>query len=277
MKKLLIISMLLITAFAIARAQQDVEGGKDPALFTRMPNHHISNYTDSQFDKYEFWISNGKAQAVEGHVLRISYDINDNAPEVSGIQVVRNYTNAIKKIGGQIVYEWEDGGYQCSVMKVVKNNQEVWAYVESAGNGMYKVVVAEKQLMNQDVVADASSMAKSIDESGKVAIYGIHFDTGKSTLKPESQSTMQQIKKLLDSNPSLKLYVVGHTDNVGDFDSNMKLSNDRANAVVNALTTQYGINASRLKAWGDGPTAPVATNGTDEDRALNRRVELVKQ
>ncbi|HVN57013.1 MAG TPA: OmpA family protein [Bacteroidales bacterium] len=277
MKKHAFLLVILLGASALVRGQQDIEGGKDPALFNRMPNHHISDFTENQFDKYEFRISDGKTQVVEGHLLKVNYDINDNAPAVSGIQVVRNYTNAVKKIGGQIVYEWEDGGYQCSVMKVVKNNLEAWAYVESAGNGMYKVVVVEKQLMNQDVVADAASMAKTISETGKVAIYGIHFDFGKSTLKPESQSTLQQIKKLLDSDPSLKLYVVGHTDNVGDFDSNIKLSNERAGTVVNALTTQYGINQSRLKAWGDGATAPVATNGTEEGRALNRRVELVKQ
>ena len=277
MKKLLILFFVLGLSVPFAMGQQDIEGGKDPALFTRMPNHHISDFADNQFDSYEFKLSSSKTQVVEGHLLRVSYDINENAPAVSGIQVVRNYTNAVKKIGGQVLYEWEDGGYQCSVMKVVRNNLEVWAYVESAGNGMYKVVVVEKQLMNQDVVADAASMASSIKESGKVAVYGIHFDFNKSELKPESQETLKQIKKLLDSDPALNLYVVGHTDNIGVFENNMKLSLDRANAVVNALTTQYSVSASRLKAWGDGPTAPVATNATDEGRALNRRVELVKK
>ena len=75
----------------------------------------------------------------------------------------------------------------------------------------------------------------------------------------------------------LKLYVVGHTDNTGIFDSNIKLSNDRAIAVVNALVTKFSVNAARLKAFGDGPTSPVASNETEEGRALNRRVELVKQ
>ena len=196
---------------------------------------------------------------------------------MSGLQVVRNYTNAIKKVGGQIIYEWEDGGYQCSVMKLVKNGTETWAYVESAGNGMYKIEIAEKQAMNQDVVADASSMSKSIKESGKVAVYGIYFDTGKSTLKPESTPALKEITKLLNSDPTLKLYVVGHTDNVGKIETNMKLSMDRAIAVVNALVTQYSVYAARLYSCGDGPTCPVATNVTEEGKALNRRVELVKQ
>jgi outer membrane protein OmpA-like peptidoglycan-associated protein len=277
MKKVIFLFVILLYGIAPLVAQNDFEGSKDPALFSRMPNHYISGYTDNQFDKFEFKTGDGKTQTVEGHLIIINYDIKPNAPAVSGLQVVRNYTNAIKKVGGQIIYEWEDGGYQCSVMKLVKNGTETWGYVESAGNGMYKIEIAEKQAMNQDVVADASSMAKSIKESGKVAVYGIYFDTGKSTLKPESKPTLQEITKLLQTDANLKLYVVGHTDNTGVFDANMKLSMDRAAAVINALVSQYSVNASRLRACGDGPTSPVATNVTEEGKALNRRVELVKQ
>ena len=277
MKKVIFLFVIMLYGIAPMVAQNDFEGSKDPALFSRMPNHSISGYTDNQFDKFEFKTGDNKTQAIEGHLIVINYTINDNAPAVSGLQVVRNYTNAIKKVGGQIIYEWEDGGYQCSVMKLIKNGMETWAYVESAGNGMYKITIVEKQAMNQDVVADASSMAKSIKESGKVAVYGIYFDTGKSTLKPESIPTLKEITKLLKADPNLKLYVVGHTDNVGKIETNMKLSMDRAIAVVNALVTQYSVNAARLYSCGDGPTCPVATNDTTEGKALNRRVELVKQ
>ena len=131
--------------------------------------------------------------------------------------------------------------------------------------------------MQQDVTADANSMASSIKETGKIALYGIYFDTGKSDLKPESDATLKEIGKLLSGDPGLKIYVVGHTDNVGTFESNMKLSQDRAASVVNALVAKYGIQSSRLKACGDGPTAPVASNDKEEGRKLNRRVELVKQ
>ena len=137
--------------------------------------------------------------------------------------------------------------------------------------------IIEKEEMNQDVVADANSMAASIKETGKVAVYGIYFDTGLSVLKPESKATLDEIAKLVKADPSLKLYVVGHTDNKGTYDGNMKLSMDRAVAVVNALVSQHGVSASVLKACGDGPTAPVAANSTEEGKALNRRVELVKQ
>jgi OOP family OmpA-OmpF porin len=277
MKKQLFSMLLLLAGITSLFAQEDAEGSKDPAMFTRMPGFYIYNYQDLQFNKYDFQVSTDKTESVEGHYININYYLKDGLQAPSGLQIIRNYTNAIKKIGGQVVYEWEDGGTQYVTLKVTKNGQEVWAQVNGGGNGMYFVYIIEKEAMKQDVVADASSLANSIKESGKVALYGIYFDTGKSTLKPESQSTLKEISKLLTNDPSLKLYVVGHTDNVGMYDSNMKLSMDRAMAVVNALVSQFSVSAARLKACGDGPTAPVATNDTEEGKALNRRVELVKQ
>jgi len=96
-------------------------------------------------------------------------------------------------------------------------------------------------------------------------------------IKPESEPALAEMAKLLKDNPSLNVFIVGHTDNTGTFEHNMKLSLDRATAVVNALVSGHGIAAARLKAVGDGPTAPVASNDTDEGRAKNRRVELVKR
>jgi OmpA-OmpF porin, OOP family len=276
MKKSIFLLMMAVTMILPLTAQDDTENSKDPVLFTRMPGFFIYRYDDIQFDRFEFTVGQDKSQAVEGHSLFIIYWLKDNVQQPSALQIVRNYTNAIKKIGGQVIYEWEDGGSQNAVMKLVKDGKETWAYVYAAGN-TYNINIIEKEAMTQDVLADASSMAKSIKETGKVAIYGIYFDTGKSTLKSESAPTLQEIAKLMKSDPSLKLYVVGHTDNTGAFEANIKLSIDRANAVVDALVSQHGMNAASLKAWGDGPTAPVAANNTEEGKALNRRVELVKQ
>jgi outer membrane protein OmpA-like peptidoglycan-associated protein len=276
MKKLILLFMTAITTLLPVNAQDDAEKSKDPVLFTRMPGFYIYRYDDIQFDSFEFIVGQDKSQAVEGHSLFIVYWLKDDVQQPGALQIVRNYTNAIKKIGGQVIYEWEDGGSKNAVMKLVKDGKETWAYVYAAGN-TYNINIIEKEAMTQDVVADASSMAKNINETGKVAVYGIYFDTGKSSLKPESAPTLQEIAKLLKSDPSLKLYVVGHTDNTGVFEANIKLSIDRANAVVDVLVSQHGVNAARLKAWGNGPTAPVAANNTEEGKALNRRVELVKQ
>ena len=276
MKKFIFSILLLLALHIPVIAQGDIDGSKDPALFTRMPGYHISRYDDLQFDKYEFKVTAQKNQVIEGHHLFIIYDLNDNVQAPSPLQTTRNYTNAIKKIGGQLIYQYDDAGDNI-ILKVVKNGMEVWAYINASYNGSYSMHLIEKQAMNQDVVADANSMANSLKESGKVSVYGIYFDTGKSVLKPESKPTLQEIFKLLKTDPNLKLLVVGHTDNVGVFEANMKLSMERAVSVVNALVTEFSVNGSRLKACGDGPTSPVASNDKEEGRALNRRVELVKQ
>ena len=267
---------ILVLACPCAFSQNDAEGSKDPSLFTRMPGYHIYRYDDLQFDQYEFKISGNKTQVVQGHSLFIMYDPNDNIQAPSPLQIGHNYINAAKSVGGQLVYEFHDPGEDV-VVKVVKNNMETWAYVTANGNGSYSIHLIEKEAMKQDVVADASAMDKSIKESGKATLYGIYFDTGKAEVKPESQAALKEIATLLKNDATLKLYVVGHTDNTGTLEANMKLSQDRAVGVVNALVSNYSVGASRLKACGDGPTAPVASNDKEEGRALNRRVELVKQ
>ena len=277
MKKIFFSLLLIMAGISPLLSQEDKEGCKDPALFTRMPNFHIYNCEDLQFDKFEFPLNADNKQSVEGHSLNVIYYLNDNAQTPSGLQIVRNYTNAIKKIGGKLIYEFEDGGTQYTTLQIVKDKKEIWAQIVGAGNGMYSIHIVEKEAMNQDVAADASSMAKSIKETGKVAVYGIYFDTGKSVLKAESKAALDEISKLLKADPKLKLYVVGHTDNTGVFESNILLSTERALAVMHALMTQYSINGDRLRSSGDGPTSPVATNETEEGKALNRRVELVKQ
>jgi OmpA-OmpF porin, OOP family len=281
LKKLFWILALFVVCLGVGVAlaasdPNDKEGSKDPPLFNRMPGYHIYRYEDIQFDQFEFRVGPDKTQTVEGRHLYIIYDPNDNIQAPSPLQIGRNYLNAIKAVGGQLVYEYHDPGEDI-VLKITKNGTETWAYLNANGNDSYSIHIIEKQLMNQDVVADASSLAKGIKESGKAAIYGIYFDTGKAEIKPESEPSLKEIAKLLQTNPKLKLYIVGHTDNVGGFDNNMKLSKDRADAVLKALTGKYGIAATRLQANGVGPLSPVETNQTEEGRAKNRRVELVAQ
>jgi outer membrane protein OmpA-like peptidoglycan-associated protein len=127
------------------------------------------------------------------------------------------------------------------------------------------------------VTVDASTMAKDIAATGHVALYGILFDTDKTEIKPESGATIGEIAKLLAQQPTVRLYVVGHTDNVGGYDYNVGLSQRRAVAVVQELTGKHGVQAGRLKPAGTGPLAPVAPNETEDGRARNRRVELVRQ
>jgi outer membrane protein OmpA-like peptidoglycan-associated protein len=149
--------------------------------------------------------------------------------------------------------------------------------VNSHSGEKYELTVVEKAEMAQEVVADAKSLMSDIQATGHASVYGIYFDFDKADIKPESESALKEIAKLLQENSSLKLHVVGHTDNVGNIDYNMKLSKARADAVVKELTTRYKVSAQKLKAYGVGSLAPVASNKTDEGRAKNRRVELVEQ
>jgi outer membrane protein OmpA-like peptidoglycan-associated protein len=138
--------------------------------------------------------------------------------------------------------------------------------------------VVEKAGMESGMVTvDAATMAREVRQSGHVALYGILFDTDQAVVKLESEPALVEIAKLLQQNAALRLYVVGHTDNVGSLDHNMALSDRRAAAVVQALTGKHGIAATRLRAVGVGPVAPVASNENEQGRAKNRRVELVVQ
>lgn len=146
-----------------------------------------------------------------------------------------------------------------------------------AKRGTYLALdLIEVQPMTQNMVTvKADEMARSIASSGRVALYGILFDTNKAEIKSESQPALEEIAKLLHADAKLALHVVGHTDYVGSYDTNLGLSKRRADAVVAALTTTYGIGSGRLTAGGVANLAPVAVNTTEEGRAKNRRVELV--
>jgi OmpA-OmpF porin, OOP family len=130
----------------------------------------------------------------------------------------------------------------------------------------------EKNMM----FVNADEMSQSLGDNGKVILYGVYFDTDKDTLRGDSQPTLQEIAKLLTSNPKLKLHVVGHTDNVGTPEHNLDLSRRRAASTVRELTSTYAIAADRLDSFGCGLYAPVAANDSEDGRAKNRRVELVR-
>ena len=111
---------------------------------------------------------------------------------------------------------------------------------------------------------------------GKIITYAITFDIGKANIKPESMTEINRIAQLMKDNGDLKFEVQGHTDNTGTVAGNQKLSEQRAQAIVNKLV-EMGIEANRLSAKGMGQSAPLADNSTDEGRAKNRRVEFVKK
>lgn len=273
---LLLCCLFPLSTFA-ASDPNDTPGSADPDLFSRMPGFHIQTYESLEFGRHEFPTGPGTVETVEGRKTVVIYYANEGITLPSGLQITRNYVAAAQSIGGAQVYGFEDGGYEYSIIRVTSADKDVWVQVYGASNGMYNVEMVERQLMKQDVTANADAMAGSIKETGRVAVYGIYFDTDKSDIKPSSEPALTEIATMLKKDAALKLYVVGHTDSVGQFAHNVRLSQDRAAAVVKSLVAQHGIDGARLVPFGCGPTVPVASNVNEDGRAKNRRVELVGQ
>jgi len=164
------------------------------------------------------------------------------------------------------VTAYKDGVIPESLRDVVKKDRTL----------VHLVVIAPDKLEARMEFVNAAEMARSLADTGKIALYGIHFDTDKDTLRPDSKPTLDEIGRLMSTDPQMRLRIVGHTDNQGASDYNLDLSRRRAAAVLRALTDQYHIAPARLDSFGCGLYAPVASNATDDGSAKNRRVELVK-
>ena len=151
--------------------------------------------------------------------------------------------------------------------------------VQGKLGGVYLDIVEGKPMEGGKVAVNlnAADMAKGIVTDGKVAIYGVFFDTGKADIKPESAKALAEMASMLKQSPKLKVFVVGHTDNQGAVAQNLALSQRRAESVVHALSITYKIDAARLSPKGVAAYAPLASNRLDAGRQQNRRVELVEQ
>jgi outer membrane protein OmpA-like peptidoglycan-associated protein len=285
---------------------------QDHPLVSRFPGSEIKEYSLKEFDEFTIPVGpyrKGKFTAVqklEGKVTRIRYV---NPANRSTLEIVRNYEQALQKAGFQIVFScgaedcadsgtltqvpgfemWcVNVGIQCPeamryvVGKLTRDKENVYVAAKVLNNAGPRAdtvlyVIELKPMQTGMVTVNAQALAEDITKTGHVAIYGIYFDTAKAVIKPESKPVINEIGKLLKSQAALKLHVVGHTDNAGNLATNMTLSKQRAEAVVNAVVSEHGIAAGRLIANGVGPLAPVASNGAEDGRARNRRVELVAQ
>jgi OmpA-OmpF porin, OOP family len=266
--------LLCLSTPALSRAQEDAEGCKDSPLLTRLAGCHIANCSRSDYDAAQLTMSttsDPRQKAVEGRKEQIRYDCTAK----SALQVRRNAEQALKSAG----YTLDFSGYDVPVHYVTAHKGPQWVAVEAsemASDSSYTVIAVLVEGMTQEMTANADAWAGEINKTGRVAVYGIEFDTGQATLKPESQQVLAEVLKLLKSQPDWKLTIEGHTDSTGTRAGNQALSERRAQAVV-AWLTQNGVPATRLVAAGLGDAKPIADNTTEEGRARNRRVELVRQ
>ncbi len=261
-------AMILISGLFLMA--QDAEGCKDHPLLTRMPDYFISECTQN-FNQLDFLDSKGEEVKFEGNLTHIWYIFNQESgkKEPSFFQIFKNYTNAITKIGGKKIYE--DGGLVCYELK--KDGRVFKIRIVGTNGSDYLLDVLEMEAMKQEI--SANDMLIALNKDGYIAL-NILFETGKSAIQTESLPIVDQIAELLKSDMNLKLSIEGHTDNVGDAASNKKLSNDRAKSVLDAIVAK-GIEASRLSSTGWGQEKPVADNRSEDGRAQNRRVEIVKK
>lgn len=273
-----VVYCIVFAAIFILQAQEEF---KDTPYFSGMPGFKITEGIDQEFADYNFYNGTG-CTTVEGQKNFRAYTMEEGTIRKSDLQISRNYANAVRNMGGTVLFEGvcndaecaENCGYQMMVGKVIKGGNEMWVEVVPFNDGGdYYLTVVVKEAMKQDVTA--SDMFNTLNKDGRIALY-INFDTGKSTIKQESRPIIDQIVQMLKANPDLMISIEGHTDNVGNPQSNMTLSNDRAKSVMAAIVAQ-GIDASRLSTVGFGQNNPIADNSTEEGRAQNRRVELVKK
>ena len=271
MNKIIISLSLLLLSISSVIAQ-DAEGCKDHPLFNRMPNYNIRECA-ANYGVTDLVMTDGSTKTIEGYKTTVTYDFNTEGGKqaYSFFQAVKNYENALTKYSVKRIYL----ASQYATLFCKSGGKSIWIGIESASDvaESYTLIIMEIEEMKQDI--QASAMLDALNKDGYIAL-DILFDTGKSTIKAESLSIVDQIYELLNNNSALKVSVEGHTDNVGDAASNKKLSSDRAKSVMNALTAK-GIIATRLSFVGWGQEKPVGDNRTDVGKAQNRRVEIVKK
>jgi outer membrane protein OmpA-like peptidoglycan-associated protein len=272
----LTMALPFVLVASVALPQEDEEGCKDHPLFTRMPGYVITGCEDQEFGSFDFAQPEG-SKNVEGHYWRLDLGLKEGARKAGPLQIGRNYWNAMAAKGGTKVVEALEasGGTLVARMPGPKGGT-VWLQVDVGWGESYTLNIVQETAMRQDVQLTAEGLAAALAASGSVTLDNILFDTGKATLKAESEAPLAAVLELLKSDPTLALEIQGHTDNVGGKEANLKLSRDRAEA-VKARLVNGGIAAARLSAAGFGDSQPVADNATEDGRARNRRVVLVKK
>ena len=294
------VGVLWGTGLAVA-AEKDVAGGKDYPGIGRFAGSVISGYKVKDFDETRIQAAVFKGdqpsdqRKLEGRVTRIAYR-TEEGPSIA--EVFRNFENQLSAAGYQTLLKCETdecGGTAFAGALDTLNVPLMWVdgfnfrylsaqkektytdLVVSENNGR---VFAELNVIEtgglENKMVNAAEMARGLGDAGHIALYGIYFDTDKADLKKESRPTLDEIAKLLKAQPTLKVYVVGHTDSQGGYDYNMQLSRRRAEAVAADLVKSYGLARARISAAGVGFLAPLGSNESETGRALNRRVELVQ-
>lgn len=238
-----------------------------------MTGCRILRCRSTRFDRFEMPVSKPGTNAVDRKAVEGEFERIDYAcpADTSPLEVGRNTENALKQAGFTIHYTRP---YFTTRFTVTGQKGAQWVHVQADGRNYYLTTVLAKE-MEQVIKANAEGWAEQINQTGRVSIYGINFDTGKATIRPDSEKVLTELATLLQTKAEWAILIAGHTDNTGTDSVNEPLSRQRAESVIAWLAAK-GIDKSRLVPAGFGSNRPVADNGTEDGKAKNRRVDLVK-
>ena len=278
--KLLFLSILFII-FAIPVHAQET---KEHPLIRPFPGSVLAENMSkhNSFDAYDFYYLNEKTKkrekkTIKGEYWKLLYEVRTKSGQrvtnISTEEFLENYRVAAKEKGGQVV--WEDRGMV--VLTIPREDGGMtWLQVQPSANlGQQYLSIVDEKPFKKSLTFGPAEMKAALDKDGRVQLYGILFDVDEATLKAESVKQLQHVVTLMKDNPELLLEVQGHTDDRGSDDYNLKLSQQRSETVVTYLGL-FGIDTGRLVPKGYGESKPVEPNTTEQGRAKNRRVELVK-
>jgi len=270
------VSLALVAAPVFAQTPGVDENDCKPSpLMSRMPGCGVWECTKKDFDSFDVVINKaGEAKTLEGEVDHSKLIC---AASASQLQLARNAEAALKKAGYVVVFSGKHENHDNPAVTAQKGAQ--WIMVQTSQWNefpTYELTGVLVKEMAQEMTASAQAMSDAIAKSGRLDVYGITFATGQATITPASDQVLSDVLAMLTANADWRLRIEGHTDNVGDKAANLKLSSARAAAVA-AWLTGKAIDAARVSVAGLGDTQPVADNATEDGRARNRRVVLVKQ
>lgn len=229
-----------------------------------------------------------------GNLFRLFYENPDGR---SQFEVLANYKEALQAAGFSILFECGDKDcgpgwagsrwgrvtgmkYTSSPLwylsaKRVSDHSETYVAI-AVMKPRHEIDILEAKAMDRGLVTvTAEALKRGLAAEGRAVLDGLFFDTDKAVLTPQSKPALDVIGQFLKADPSLRVFIVGHTDADGTLEHNMSLSLARAKAVVAVLTTDYEVSAGRLSAHGVGPLSPAKTNHSEAGKSANRRVEMV--
>lgn len=304
----LLACLALLAAAQAASAQPDTLALSVPAL----SGAQVVERTRSDFTTYPLIVEEidqrggikgniSSTRTVEGQLLQTTFRLKD----ASAAKVVKAVSEYLQQAGYKQLYECDGAACGPTFTLASPGYRQAPKAFDAAGGQYYRAFIKPGALGDRYVAVqvaqenadapvhvqldvarveprvvsaitiNAAEMAQQLETRGRVALYGLYFETDSAEIKPASRATLAEVAKLMRRKPELRLLVVGHTDSRGSFQYNLKLSRRRAHAVVEALVSNYGIDPERLKPFGVSSAAPRASNDNPIGRSRNRRVELV--